>query len=90
MKQREVIEFTEEQVEHLNEDSAPEGFEWIEETQTDFDGEKGSAYFDVILKRLLDNKFFKSTKYMGTGGYSKTDTQFEEVFPKTVTTTIYE
>lgn len=90
MKQREVIEFTEEQVEHLNEDSAPEGFEWIDEIQTDFDTEKAFATFEIIIKRLSDKKFFKGEMFKGSAGYSKVELEFEEVFPKTVTTIIYE
>lgn len=41
------------------EDNMPEGFEYIQEEQTYFDGEKGYCDYEVIIKRISDGKFFK-------------------------------
>jgi hypothetical protein len=72
------------------EDYIPEGFEFIEETQTYFDGEKGYCDYEVIIKRLSDNKFFKGqhTDYgKHEGSVNKV---WVEVFPKQITITTYE
>lgn len=65
-------------------------FEWIEEKQVDFDSEKGSADFDVILKRKSDGKFFKFFKLKGSAGWRETDFHGVEVVPKQVTLIVYE
>lgn len=66
--------------------------EWIhiEEAQTYFDTEKGSADFEVILQRVEDKKYFKLklTKWPSVSIQSYNYT-LTEVFPIEKTITIY-
>lgn len=89
MKQREKITFTEEELEYFPE-SLPEKFKIVEEEQTEFDAEKGFCSYEVIIEDVETNKFYRG-KYtvLGHNG-TEVEPEFEEVFPKTVTTTIYE
>ena len=86
---RETIEFTEEQLEYSLGDITPEGFEFIDEYSTSFDGEKGFTTYEVIIQRLSDKKFFKGEFYRGQDIFWD-DYTFEETFPKQTITTIYE
>ncbi len=63
----------------------------IEESeQIYFDSEKKCSDYEVILKRLSDGKFFKG-KYTNWGcGQYEAEMELTEVFPKTITKTIYE
>jgi hypothetical protein len=64
-------------------------FEVMEENIISHDREKGSSEKQLIIKRLSDDKYFKIeyTQWLD-------DCEFEdfayEVFPKTITTIIYE
>jgi len=72
------------------EDDMPEGFEYIQEKQTYFDGEKGYCDYEVIIKRISDNKYFKG-QYTDWGQHDgKVKQVWVETFPKQVTTIIYE
>lgn len=66
-------------------------FEYIQEEQVCFDTEKGYINLELIFKRKSDDKYFK-VKY-SNWGQGETD-MFEkiakEIFPKQITTTIYE
>jgi hypothetical protein len=85
---REKVEFTKEQLKYIEE---IEGFEYIEVTQTYYDSEKHYVDKEIILKRVSDGKFFKGEfSDWGSGGKEWFDYTFKEVFPKQVTTTVYE
>jgi hypothetical protein len=78
-------------VEDFNQHPADWGdfFEIIKETIISHDSEKGSSKKEVIIKRFSDNKYFR-IRYT----YTRNNYEFEdfayEVFPKTITTIIYE
>jgi len=72
------------------EDSMPEGFEYIEENQTYFDGEKGYTDYEVIIKRVSDGKFFKGQHTDFGRHEGEVQPVWVETFPKQVTITIYE
>ena len=67
-----------------------EGFEYIQEEQTDFDTEKAFATFEIIVRRLSDGKYFKVDHSRWGAGGRQTNPIITEVFPKQITTTIYE
>lgn len=74
----------------FSQDSIPEGFEYIQEEQTYFDYEKGYSDYEVIIKRISDNKFFKGQ--YADWGYEVKEVQkvWVETFPKQIIKTIYE
>lgn len=89
MKQREKIIFTEEELENFPE-SLPEKFNVVEEEQTEFDAEKGFCYYSVVLEDIETGKFYRGEYIeLGING-TEANPEFKEVFPKTITTTIYE
>lgn len=72
------------------------GWKWISEKNTGADLDKGIQETTVILKRLSDNKLFKfeyshtNQHSLDEGGLNDWPIKGEEVFPKQITTTIYE
>lgn len=71
-------------------DNMPKEFEYIQEEQTYFDGEKGYCDYEIIIKRISDGKFFKG-QYTDYGQHEgEVKKVWVEVFPKQVTTIIYE
>jgi len=70
-------------------DSNNEEFEHVDQFHTSHDGEKGAGYYDVILQRQSDGKFFKFKMSRWSAGEIYTDFRGEEVFPETIRTTIY-
>jgi len=74
----------------FSQDNIPEGFKFIQEEQTYFDGEKGYCDYEVIIKRLSDNKFFKG-QYTDWGHHViEVEKVWVETFPKQITITTYE
>ena len=68
-----------------------ENFEWEQEEQIDFDGEKGFVTYSVIYKRLSDDLYFQvDVVDMAHHGGVECSSDLEQVFPKQITTTIYE
>lgn len=64
-------------------------WDYIEETQTYFDTEKGYAVFEVILKRVEDEKYFKLKLTKWPAGEQEYNYTLTEVFPVEKTITIY-
>ena len=65
-------------------------YEFVELIQTDFDGEKGYVDYHVIIKRISDGKYFRGYgDDWGRGEYN-VHPNFEEVFPRQITKTVYE
>lgn len=90
-KKREIIEFEEELFDCVClEDGLPEEYKLIEEEQTEFDSDKGFCYYDVIIKRKSDGKFFKGQRIDFGRGQEEIDLEWEEVFPKHINKVIYE
>lgn len=84
---RDTIELN---IEGYIEDNLPEEFEFIKSEEVDFDSEKGFCTYEVIIKRLSDNKYFKNTytRYQSQNNWDSFT--WEEVFPKSITITMYE
>lgn len=91
---REKIELDEESVNILyKEEGYTSDFDYLDEEITYTDFEKGLKEINVIIKRKKDGKLFKFS--CTTNGYElsrweKFPKIATEVFPKQVTTTIYE
>lgn len=70
------------------------GFEYITQDTTYTDMEKSYTTEDVVLKRNLDNRYFKFSYYESSYRSLFEDVKFPiiatEVFPKIIKTTIYE
>lgn len=90
MKPREIIEFGENFIDGEIEDWLPVEYEIIEKNQTGFDGEKGFCDFEIIIKRLSDGKVFKCLETDYGQGQVDYESQWTEVFPKTIKKIIYE
>jgi len=65
-------------------------YKFVDEDTTDFDTEKGFITKRVIIQRISDKKYFEAELLEATCGYSQYETEIIEVFPRQVTTTIYE
>lgn len=89
-KSREKAIFEEEIIDGSIEDWLPEEYEIIEEEQTDFDSEKGFCYYDIIIQRTSDGKFFKGQHIDFGQGQHEYDLEWDEVFPKHINKVIYE
>ena len=87
---REEVEFTDEQLKEWPYGKM-EGYRTVSIHQTYFDSEKNYVQKEVVVERISDNKFFKSEfSDWGSGGKEWLSYTFTEVFPKQITTTIYE
>ncbi len=70
-----------------------ENYKCVENIITSSDEEDGGANHDIIVKRLSDGRFFKMSytdwdmKYNFESDFSE---ELIEVFPKQITTTVYE
>ena len=63
----------------------------VKEKQCNFDSEKGYTDYEVVIRRLSDNKFFKFTyTQFGHNGDNIREQIATEVFPKEKTITVYE
>lgn len=89
MSVREKVIITDENVLRQLACEGNEDWKWIEETQTDFDSEKGCADFEVIVQRISDKKFFKLKMTKWSAGEREYNYTLEEVFPVEKTITIY-
>lgn len=87
--EREVIKFTKDELKYFPYENI-EGFKFIQEESTYFDGEKGYTNYDVIMQRKSDSKFFKGSYEDWGAGDKEVELKWEEVFPKQVTITVYE
>ena len=67
-----------------------EGFKRIETKQIYFDSEKSFADFEIIFQRKSDDKFFKGKYSRWSSDGNDVVITLTEVFPKQITTTIYE
>ena len=68
-----------------------DGYSLIKQSKKDFDAEKGFLDYECVIKRDVDNKFFKFTyTQFGYNGSDMLKKTAVEVFPKEVTTIIYE
>lgn len=89
MKKREIITFAEEELSGFPY-SLPEKYDIVEEEQTDFDPEKGFCYYSVILGDKSTGRFYQGNYVqLGVNGI-EVEPEFEEVFAKTITKTVYE
>jgi hypothetical protein len=88
---REVISLTEEQFNQIIEGDSEEYDEEDREVEY-YDLEKGYEDMKLVAKRLSDDKFFlfDYTCGDGEGIISKFPIEGKEVFPRTISTTIYE
>lgn len=84
---------------YFNEDGDPNGhelwkfwddFEFISEEVTYYDLEKGYEDTDTVIKRISDGKYFKGSWMHSYYLDDEYPDEFEEVFPKEKTITIYE
>lgn len=89
-KEREIIEF-ETKEEFFDAIYEEEEFYLIEEEECNFDSEKGMVDIDIVVQRASDKKFFRGSYIRGTAGNRwVNDLTMEEVFKKTIKTTVYE
>lgn len=56
-----------------------DGFRYITETRTKFDGEKGSSEIEFIIQRISDNKYFRFYGVDWGRGIFENDSQATEV-----------
>lgn len=75
---------------YQGDDTDSKDWKYIDEFVRSFDSEKGYQDIDVILMRVSDGKYFSFNKIHAGAGYRETDFRGREVFPKTITTTVYE
>lgn len=89
MKNQIKIENEKEFLEALSYDGNSE-FEFVEQTESEYDREKGSVLLKTVVKRKSDNKFFRGEFYKTSNGTEVVNTTLVEVFPKVQQVTIYE
>ena len=66
-------------------------FEFVEQTESEFDKEKGSILLKTVVRRKSDNKFFRGEFHRFPAGLnSVVDATLVEVFPKIQQVTVYE
>lgn len=66
-----------------------EEYEHVESIHTRHDGEKGAGYFDLIIQRMSDEKYFKGSYSKWSAGQELYDNDFIEVEKIPVTTYMY-
>lgn len=90
MKNREIVELEFDSWNNFLDSEEYEEYKTVEEKILDTDVEKGIIYWRIILQRTTDNKYFEvlytQYNYVGDNFRGK----LTEVFPKQVTTTIYD
>ena len=80
----------------LNDNSAAEdqlkemSFTLVKYTQIYFDSEKGYTGNEIVIQRKSDGKYFKGEYGDWGHGIYEYYNDWKEVFPKQITTTIYE
>lgn len=68
----------------------PEGWLFMDCIFKDYDSEKGSSTYDLILQRESDNKYFKIEYQEWPAGQDTLgEENLYEVFPEIITTVIY-
>lgn len=88
---REVINFTEDELEELICDEAPEGFKWKTKDIVYYDSEKSFIIYQVVIQRVSDNKFFAGRySCWGSGNNEWEDDEFTKVFLKETIVITYE
>ena len=85
---KEKLRLTEKQIGSIVSECNEE-YEHVESIHTSHDGEKGAGYFDLIIMRVSDEKFFKSSYSIWSAGIRHYNRDFIEVERIPVTTYIY-
>lgn len=87
---RETFEFDPEIIDGGIDAWLPKEFELIEENIIGNDSEKGFSFYDIIIQRKSDKKFFRAEKANYGQGNVDYEEEWTEVFPKHINKIIYE